>query len=139
MPHGAPHLMVGRQIDHLSPRGYSVPTPGSDINVATPSVSADSPSDAPSPTKTLLRKKQALDRGHLFLQGRYDELLRSLDKDERMWVICTSSSFIADSATVSCHSGYTNTGFTRSKLPKHGVVVQEYGRRIYLDSIISST
>jgi hypothetical protein len=55
----------------------------SDIGVKTPPQNAASPRGASSPLSAALKKKTAIDRAHLFVQGRFDDLVRSMDNSER--------------------------------------------------------
>jgi hypothetical protein len=68
-------------LNHNSPPGFSIPTPGSELSVATPS--AASPGNAPSPTRVFRKRKAAIDRAHLFAQGQHDKLLMSMEREER--------------------------------------------------------
>jgi hypothetical protein len=70
-----------RPFDHTSPVGFSVPTPGSDMIVATPS-SATSPNNAPSPTAIIIKENVAIDRARMFAQGQHEKLLGSMNEDE---------------------------------------------------------
>src|SRR5580700_2212468 len=85
MPYGALNSSRSRDTGH-SPFGQFVSTPGaiSDVSMAaTPANSVSSPNNAPSPLSVALRKKTAIDRAHLFVQGKHDDLIRSMDKTER--------------------------------------------------------
>ncbi|KAF2266840.1 hypothetical protein CC78DRAFT_594620 [Lojkania enalia] len=82
MPYAAMRRSHARPFDHTSLLGLSVPTPGTDISVTTPS-SASSPRNAPSPTTLFLKGRAAIDRAHLFAQGQHDKLLMSMDGEER--------------------------------------------------------
>jgi hypothetical protein len=69
--------------DQPSPFGPSYSTP-SDIVANTPNGdTAPSPQDAPSPLSVALKKKTAIDRAHLFVQGKHDELVRNLNMEEK--------------------------------------------------------
>ncbi|KAH0545456.1 hypothetical protein FGG08_000457 [Glutinoglossum americanum] len=86
MPHGALGSSRSKDTDHPSPLGQFVSTPGaiSDVSVSTPPANAASPPyNAPSPLSTALRRKTAVDRARLFVQGKHDDLIRSMDKTER--------------------------------------------------------
>jgi hypothetical protein len=65
-------------VDHPSPS-----TP-SDVIVSTPHAAetALSPQNAPSPLSLVLKKKTAVDRAHLFCEGKHEELIRSLNTAE---------------------------------------------------------
>ncbi|KAF2874415.1 hypothetical protein BDV95DRAFT_332278 [Massariosphaeria phaeospora] len=84
MPYGILQQFQAHVIDHSSPINFAAATPSSDVMVTTPIESASSPQDAPTPTKTLIKKKQIMDRTRLFVQGRHDQLIGSMDKEERM-------------------------------------------------------
>src|SRR5438046_2168218 len=87
MPYGALGSSRSRDTDHPSPLGHSVSTPSaiSDVSMATPPANVvSSPHNAPSPLSTALKRKTAIDRAHLFVQGKHDDLVRSMDKAERM-------------------------------------------------------
>ena len=51
--------------------------------VATPS----SQQSVPSPTAIAVNAMTAIDRARLFTQGRHNEMLKSMEKQQRMWVI----------------------------------------------------
>ena len=78
MPYGAMGLWNSR--DQPSPLGPSGSTQ-SDTVMHTPP--AASPHNAPSPLSMDLKKKTAVDRAYLFAQGRFDDLIRSMDNAER--------------------------------------------------------
>jgi len=60
------------------------PTP-SDMSIDTPSATAGpTPMAAPSPLTTTIQKKAAIDRGRLFVDGKHDELIRSMNGKERL-------------------------------------------------------
>lgn len=83
MPYGALSLSRSRNTDYPSPFAPSVSTP-SDISVDTPPGNAAlSPQNPPSPLSTALKRKTAIDRAHLFVQGRHDDLIRSMNNAER--------------------------------------------------------
>ncbi|KAF1955045.1 hypothetical protein CC80DRAFT_475126 [Byssothecium circinans] len=85
LPYAALRHVQIRPFDHTSPLFFSAPTPGSDIVVVTPPTSADTLQDAPSPkTTTLVNRKMAIDRAHLFAQGQHDTLLQSMNKKDRV-------------------------------------------------------
>ena len=85
MPYGALRSSTTKAIDHLSPFGVAASTP-SDILVATPASMRDgpSPTNAPSPMSRALIAKAANDRARLLVEGRHDDLLRSMEKQERV-------------------------------------------------------
>jgi hypothetical protein len=83
MPYGALDPSQPRGADRPSPFGPSVTTP-SDVSMGTPPGGVvSSPQNAPSPLSSALKKKTTIDRAHLFVQGRHDDLIRSMDKAER--------------------------------------------------------
>ena len=55
----------------------------SDIAIATPSAGVPSLNDVHSPTSTALNMKKAVDRAHLFISGRHQDLIRSMGTEER--------------------------------------------------------
>ncbi|KAF2736468.1 hypothetical protein EJ04DRAFT_542525 [Polyplosphaeria fusca] len=83
-PHGGAHLLQSQPVNYPSPFNVLAGSPGSDVAVVTPSGSAGSPCDAPSPTNALIHKKKTVDRAQIFFQGRQEELLRSLSGEEKM-------------------------------------------------------
>lgn len=85
MPYGALRLSTAKAIDHRSPFGGAASTP-SDVMVATPSSigGVPSPTNAPSPMSVALTAKAANDRARLFVEGRHDDLLRSMEKQDRV-------------------------------------------------------
>jgi hypothetical protein len=73
--------MLSLQRTHMEP---PVPTP-SDMSINTPSVTAGlTPMAAPSPLTTTIQKKAAIDRGRLFVDGKHDELIMSMNGKERL-------------------------------------------------------
>lgn len=86
MPYEALSRYLAKAFDHAPSTNYPAPTPGSDLDVGSP-CSAESPRDAPSPTAAVLKKKFALDRAQLFVQGKHDILLSTMDGEEKrvMW------------------------------------------------------
>ncbi|KAH0553065.1 hypothetical protein GP486_006742 [Trichoglossum hirsutum] len=82
MPYGAMKRSKSGVMDHLSPLG-AASTP-SDILVTTPPVNANSPQTHTSSLLAAdLRMKKAVDRAHLFVAGRHDDFIRSMDQGER--------------------------------------------------------
>ncbi|OCL14233.1 hypothetical protein AOQ84DRAFT_384874 [Glonium stellatum] len=86
LPYGALRLLRGKEIDHLSPLHPIGTTPQDDIAVTTPSAGAPSPNDVPSPTSKALNMKKAVDRAHLFINGRHQDLIRSMNTEERVTI-----------------------------------------------------
>ncbi|ORY14914.1 hypothetical protein BCR34DRAFT_598820 [Clohesyomyces aquaticus] len=84
MPYAAMQEFHFRSSNRGPTLPFSVPTPASDIEIATPSVSAVSPLGAPSPTTTVVKTKTAMDRARLFFEGRHDQLIASMDRGERI-------------------------------------------------------
>lgn len=72
MPYGAMRSSAARAVDHVSPL--------SDIVVTTP----PSPNGAPSPMAVAVKEMTAIDRARLFVQGRHMELLKSMEKPQRV-------------------------------------------------------
>lgn len=70
--------------NYSSPQGISDMSPASDTIVATPS-SAMSPPSAPSPTAVAIKRKTAMERAKLFVQGRHDALLADMNRTERRY------------------------------------------------------
>ncbi|OAL35869.1 hypothetical protein AYO20_04775 [Fonsecaea nubica] len=87
MPYGALRYSQAGPINHISPNVVaSTPAGNSDIVARTPgSYGAQSPAtDSPSGLSRALRTKTALERAYLFVEGKHNELLRSMEKSERM-------------------------------------------------------
>jgi hypothetical protein len=88
MPYGALRSSRARAIDHFSPAS-PVPTltPPSDVFVATPAaVSALSPpADSPSGLSKALQARRAVERAQLFVQGKHEELIKSMNKKEQLY------------------------------------------------------
>jgi hypothetical protein len=77
MPYGAMRRS-GRMASGGPSPPVILPSTPSDVGVATPSsANAPSPHTAPSPTSV------AVDRAHLFVQGKHSELLMSMNRLER--------------------------------------------------------
>ena len=87
MPYGAMKRSKAGSMDHFSPLGVAS-TP-SDVLVTTPSTNAASPHAVSPPTHVSsslsadLKIKRAVDRAHLFVAGRHEDLIRSMDQEER--------------------------------------------------------
>jgi hypothetical protein len=82
MPYGAMRAAGRESLDHFSP--FPVASTPSDVAAITPGVNnAATPRDALSPLSRAILKSTAADRAYLFLGGRYDELLKSMNKGER--------------------------------------------------------
>ena len=64
------------------PSPMSTSTP-SDIVVTTPSNTAHSPTDAPSPLAVMHNMRETIQRAHLILDGRYEDLLRSMNYEDK--------------------------------------------------------
>ena len=73
--------------------GSTAPSPFSPpslngVNAATPSSNDNpSPHEAQSPLVRLQNKAQALKRAHMFVEGRFTDLLKSLEQDEVKFVL----------------------------------------------------
>ena len=74
MPYGTIRSLAPSAVDHTSPL--------SDINVTTPPYAGG----APSPTAVAIKAMEPINRARLFVEGRHTELLRSMDKQQRMSV-----------------------------------------------------
>ena len=74
MPYGLVGSRAPSAVDHASPL--------SDISVNTPP-SAGGP---PSPTAVAIKAMEPINRARLFVEGRHTELLRSMDKQQKMSV-----------------------------------------------------
>lgn len=70
MPYGAIRSSASRVADYASPL--------SDIVVTTPS----SPHAAPSPTTVAVRAMMPIDRARLFVEGRHNDLLKSMENKQ---------------------------------------------------------
>lgn len=85
MPYGVIGESGVTSLDHTSPFA-TVSTP-SDVAVYTPEGnSALSPGNERSRLSLALHKKKLVDRGHMFLEGRMGDLLKSLSKEEKRYV-----------------------------------------------------
>ena len=60
-------------------------TPPSEVSLHTPPT-AQSPADAHSPLSAALKRVTTMERAHLFVQGKHQELLRSLNRKEKRYV-----------------------------------------------------
>jgi hypothetical protein len=87
MPNGALRSAHANATDHFSPLALAASTP-SDVLVTTPAVNnaLSPPADSPSGLSKALKNKTALERAHLFVEGKHDELIRSMTKQERVYV-----------------------------------------------------
>ena len=74
MPYGLMRYSAPSAADHFSPL--------SDISVTTP----PSAGGAPSPTAVAINAMKPIDRARLFVEGRHNELLRSMDRQQRVSV-----------------------------------------------------
>ena len=74
MPYGLIRSSAPRAVDHVSPL--------SDISITTPP-SAGGP---PTPTAVAVNAMKPIERAWLFVEGRHSELLRSMDKQQRVSV-----------------------------------------------------
>jgi hypothetical protein len=81
MPYGA--LGLSKSVpDHPPP--FTPISPPSDVSITTPpSDIVSSPKNAPSPLSVALQRKKAFDRAHLFVQGKHDDLILSMNKEEQ--------------------------------------------------------
>src|SRR5271169_2824275 len=83
IPYGAMRMSKSRRIDMFSPAAGPLISTPSDVLVTTPSSSHASPRNASSSMSAALKKGLAVDRAHLFVQGRHSDLVRSMDGEER--------------------------------------------------------
>ena len=84
IPHGTFRSTTIRSGNLSMPSPISISTP-SDIMVATPPVNdANSPNNAPSPLTRTQNFKKKVDRAHMFVTGRYDALVKSVNPEEKM-------------------------------------------------------
>ena len=74
MPYGLIRSSAPSAVDHVSPL--------SDISVTTP----PSAGGAPSPTAVAINAMKPIERAWLFVEGRHHELLKSMDKQQRVSV-----------------------------------------------------
>ena len=74
MPYGSIRSLEPSAVDHFSPL--------SDISVNTP----PSAGGAPSPTAVAIKAMEPIGRARLFVEGRHNELLKSMDKQQRVSV-----------------------------------------------------
>ena len=71
-------------INHHSPLEQSMSTP-SDMSVGTPYANGvTSPNNALSPLSSALRKKTLVERARLFLEGKYQQLIVSMNTEEQV-------------------------------------------------------
>lgn len=76
-----PHGIVRSSVPVSSPMSISTP---SDIIVTTPqAVGAPSPDNGPSSFTKLITMRETANRAHMFFEGRYDALVKSLRRDEK--------------------------------------------------------
>ena len=86
MPYGAMRPPRRSDRNYASPAGNAMSSPG-DIKAFTPpNNNAPSPSNAPSPLSKALAIKRSVDRAHMFVEGRFDDLMRSMNREEGMYV-----------------------------------------------------
>ena len=134
MPHGVMDAYGWRPLDHVSPFA-PISTP-SDVMIQTPPAdNAASPANAPSPLSVALRKKTLTDRAYMFLDGRHDDLLRSLSKDERRLVEPVRKVSFSLTLEVLYQIGYTSSGFSPSPRRSPGGEALDTGPQICWTSI----
>jgi hypothetical protein len=89
MPYGALRASHARAVDHFSPEALvaSASTP-SDVVAVTPANTATlTPSaDSPFSVSKALDVMRAVERAYLFVEGKHDELIGLMHKQERMYV-----------------------------------------------------
>ena len=76
--HGSNHRASSQSVP--SPMSTSTP---SDIVVTTPSNAAHSPTNAPSPLAVVHNMRETMQRAHLMLDGRYEDLLKSMKHEDK--------------------------------------------------------
>lgn len=82
MPYGALGLEKNSESDHGSPGDIATSTP-SEIKAFTPNTdNMPSPSDAPTPSSRALASKTSVERSHMFARGKFDDLVKSMNKKE---------------------------------------------------------
>jgi hypothetical protein len=89
MPYGAWRSAPTRATDQFSPAGPAVSvSPPSDVVVTTPaSAGAFSPAaDSPSGLSKAIQQMNAIQRALLFVEGKHDELVKLMNKQQRMYV-----------------------------------------------------
>ena len=74
-----------------SPSNVQVFTPA---DYRTPPTDHMSPKDYVSPRSVAIRQRNALDRADLFLRGRFDEAVSSMNDAEKAYVVCHESPFM---------------------------------------------
>ncbi|KAL9113658.1 MAG: hypothetical protein Q9187_007584, partial [Circinaria calcarea] len=83
MPYGTMHSARARGPSYTTASPISTSTP-SDIVVDTPpNNNALSPNNAPSPLTRVQNRKEAMDRAHMFVEGRHGALVKSLRREEK--------------------------------------------------------
>ena len=83
MPYGTMQSSRIRGPSYATASPMSTSTP-SDIVVDTPpNNNALSPSNAPSPLTRVQNMKEAMDRAHMFVEGRHGALVKSMHREER--------------------------------------------------------
>ena len=84
LPYGATRSSTFQSPSNIAPSPMSISTP-SDIEVATPPINdALTPINAPSPLSRAVNTKQAIDRAHMFIEGRYGAMIKSMCEEERV-------------------------------------------------------
>jgi hypothetical protein len=84
MPYGAMDFKRSPSLNHSSPFGQAVSPPsGAMVSVITPPANnAGSPNDAPSPLSKAITMKRSIERTRMFAEGRFDDLIKSITKEE---------------------------------------------------------
>jgi len=75
-----------RSSNHPSPFAVTASTPLSQVSMHTPPETADSPVNAPSALSVAVKRKAAIEKAHLFVQGKHHELLQLLSTQEKRHV-----------------------------------------------------
>ena len=87
MPYGALKRSNFTALDHVSPRAVAA-SPASDLVATTPAAYGvlSPPAESPSGLSQALRNKTVLERAYLFMEDKHDELIRSMEPQERVFV-----------------------------------------------------
>ena len=83
MPYGTMHSMV-QSPGFPAPSPMSISTPSDVVAVTPPSDNVLSTNNAPSPLSRVQNVKVTIDRAHMFIEGRFRELVQSMRKEERV-------------------------------------------------------
>lgn len=82
MPYGAMRAAGARNLDDFSP--FATMSTPSDVAVVTPiNKNPGTPQEVLSPLSRAIADSAALQRARMFLDGRHDELMKSMDSSQR--------------------------------------------------------